>query len=144
MSRTRCFLVSDLHGRIDRYEKLFTAIHRERPDVVFLGGDLLPHLWSTATAAGDFPAEAILSSVRGLQKTLGEQAPQILLILGNDDERAAEERARSRHALGFGCTVVVLIVLAAALFIVPALVTNSFILREFFVIYEKLALHFII
>jgi len=90
MSRTRCFLVSDLHGRIDRYEKLFTAIHNERPDVVFLGGDLLPHRWSTAAAAGDIPAEAILSSVRGLQDTLGEQAPKILLILGNDDERAAE------------------------------------------------------
>ena len=40
----RCFFASDLHGRQDRYEKLFTAMAREVPDAVLLGGDLLPGL----------------------------------------------------------------------------------------------------
>ncbi|NNE45928.1 MAG: hypothetical protein HKN37_04625 [Rhodothermales bacterium] len=38
-----CLFVSDLHGRVDRYEKLFDAIQRDRPSIVFLGGDLTPH-----------------------------------------------------------------------------------------------------
>ena len=92
MKRTRCFLVSDLHGRVDRYEKLFAAIRSERPRVVFMGGDLLPHRWLTAAVETDFSTDAILRSVRGLRERLGELAPRILLILGNDDERAAESR----------------------------------------------------
>jgi len=88
MSPTRCFLVSDLHGRIDRYTKLFRAIAGERPDVVFLAGDLLPHRWTTADSG--FSAGAILAAFRDLRTSLADEAPEVLLILGNDDERAAE------------------------------------------------------
>jgi Icc-related predicted phosphoesterase len=35
------FFVSDLHGKKDRYEKLFNKIEAEKPASVFLGGDLL-------------------------------------------------------------------------------------------------------
>jgi len=89
---TRCFLVSDLHGRVNRYQKLFSSIRSERPQVVFMGGDLLPHRWSTTVADVDFPVDDILCSVRGLRETLGDEAPRILLILGNDDERESEGR----------------------------------------------------
>jgi len=92
VSRTRCFLVSDLHGRIDRYEKLFAAVRADRPQVVFLAGDLLPHRWSTAAEGVDFPTDVILRSIRSMRAALGEKAPRIMLILGNDDERAAEDR----------------------------------------------------
>ena len=37
-----CFFVSDLHGKIARYNKLFSQILAEEPEAVFLGGDLLP------------------------------------------------------------------------------------------------------
>ena len=37
-----CFFVSDLHGQIERYQKLFKLIEKEKPSAVFLGGDLLP------------------------------------------------------------------------------------------------------
>ena len=37
-----CFFATDLHGKIDRYDKLLTSIIRHRPTAVFLGGDLLP------------------------------------------------------------------------------------------------------
>ena len=45
----RCFFVSDLHGKIDRYTKLFEAVASEKPQAVLLGGDLLPHHWSQLT-----------------------------------------------------------------------------------------------
>jgi len=35
-----CFFVSDLHGKIDRYRKLFSEIITDEPSAVFLGGDL--------------------------------------------------------------------------------------------------------
>ena len=38
-----CFFVSDLHGKIDRYQKLFSFIKTEKPAAVFIGGDLFPH-----------------------------------------------------------------------------------------------------
>ncbi|MDF1550264.1 MAG: metallophosphoesterase, partial [Bacteroidales bacterium] len=37
-----CFFASDLHGKTDRYQKLFQLIENEKPDAVFLAGDLLP------------------------------------------------------------------------------------------------------
>jgi Icc-related predicted phosphoesterase len=40
---TRCFFISDLHGHIDRYEKLIAEIRCNPPELVFFGGDLLPH-----------------------------------------------------------------------------------------------------
>jgi len=37
-----CIFVSDLHGHIDRYEKLFDTINKEKPYAVFIGGDITP------------------------------------------------------------------------------------------------------
>ena len=37
--------VSDLHGQIKRYNKLFDIVSSERPDAVFFGGDLFPLVW---------------------------------------------------------------------------------------------------
>ncbi len=39
---SRCLFVSDLHGSWERYEKLFARIASRKPEIVFLGGDLLP------------------------------------------------------------------------------------------------------
>jgi len=39
---SRCLFVSDLHGSRQRYEKLFERIAFKRPEIVLLGGDLLP------------------------------------------------------------------------------------------------------
>jgi Icc-related predicted phosphoesterase len=101
MGYTRCFLVSDLHGRIDRYKKLFAAIRSERPQVVFMVGDLLPHRWSTNIDSPDFTSDIILRSIRNMREVLGEQAPRMLLILGNDDERAAESGFITGNRDGF-------------------------------------------
>jgi len=37
-----CFFVSDLHGNVKRYQKLINKIKNEKPEVVFIGGDIFP------------------------------------------------------------------------------------------------------
>jgi len=91
---TSCFFVSDLHGKADRYRKLFDAIMEERPQVVFLGGDLLPHpaesVQALSTTGGDFLHDCLQSGFEKVRDRLGERYPSVFLILGNDDPRSAE------------------------------------------------------
>lgn len=87
------FFVSDLHGRVDRYEKLFRAVATERPHAVFLGGDLLPHGMARLSAgrgATDFVAEFLESGFGRLRAALGKRSPRVFLIPGNDDPRSEE------------------------------------------------------
>ncbi|MCK4305968.1 MAG: metallophosphoesterase [Candidatus Eisenbacteria sp.] len=91
----RCLFVSDLHGRVDRYAKLFDLIARERPQAVFLGGDLLPTLCheqgpGSAAAPADFTRDVLIAGFRDLARTLGRAYPRVFIILGNDDPRATE------------------------------------------------------
>jgi len=90
----RCFFVTDLHGHVDRYEKLLAAIAAERPAAVFVGGDLLPHgitrIALQRAPVDDFLADFILPRFAALQTDMGGAWPQIFLILGNDDPRCDE------------------------------------------------------
>jgi len=90
----RCCFVSDLHGKIDRYRKLFDFIARERPQAVFLGGDLLPMpfdgSWSREPAGDDFVEDFLVAQFQKLAESLGGGYPRVMLILGNDDPRAEE------------------------------------------------------
>ena len=49
-----CFFISDLHGKKERYEKLFYKILSEKPDIIFFGGDLLPNPFSSEWKGKDF------------------------------------------------------------------------------------------
>ena len=89
---TKCFFVSDLHGKTDRYLKLFNQINDEKPDVVFFGGDLLPHALKKVENYDNFAIDFIFSNLWQLQETLQNQYPDIFLILGNDDARSEEEK----------------------------------------------------
>ena len=87
MAAMHCFFATDLHGRVDRYRKLFEAMAAERPRAVFLGGDLLPnHL----PFDGDFVADFLAPELARLRATLGASYPEVFAILGNDDGRAVE------------------------------------------------------
>ena len=101
---TRCFFCSDLHGRRDRYAKLFRAIDRERPTGVFLGGDLLPGLSAgaqgDAEAEQDFVADFLAAELEGLRGRLGGGYPRVFVILGNDDYRAVEPGLQEVEARG--------------------------------------------
>jgi len=91
---TNCFFVSDLHGHKDRYVKLFQAIKAEKPEAVFLGGDLLPNpMLSTIShdiTYDDFINGFIVNEFKKLQTLLGADYPRIFTILGNDDGRYEE------------------------------------------------------
>ena len=89
----RCFFATDLHGRIDRYEKLFELITAEHPAAVFLGGDLLPRTSYYAQSGGlqdDFILDYLVPGFEQLRETLGPSYPAIFLILGNDDPKVDE------------------------------------------------------
>lgn len=87
---TDCLFATDLHGHIDRYQKLFEAIEHFRPRAVFLGGDLLPHFM----VRSDFLEEVIRPGLRDLRERLTETYPLIFVIMGNDDPRTKEEAFR--------------------------------------------------
>jgi Icc-related predicted phosphoesterase len=99
-----CFFVSDLHGRTGLYRKVFDAISQERPEAVFLGGDLLPTAWAPVAPLDplhqDFVNDFLAENLSGLREELGPQYPQVFLIIGNDDGRFEEAAVLSVAASG--------------------------------------------
>ena len=94
-----CLFVSDLHGHLERYERLTHAIEKERPRAVLLGGDLLPGL----AGQGDFLADVLTPRLERLRSRLGNAYPKIFVILGNDDGRVPEAEFLELSARGL-CT----------------------------------------
>ncbi len=90
MTSTHCFFASDLHGRGDRYQKLFAAVEDEHPQAVFLGGDILPHHWESLLGSQNFIADVFEPGFRRIRERLSNDAPAFFLILGNDDDRTSE------------------------------------------------------
>lgn len=87
---TKAFFVSDLHGRKERVEKLILKIRDEKPDIVFVGGDLVPHPCNKDFGRGGFLSEFLLPEFVLLKKELHNNYPIILVILGNDDPKSEE------------------------------------------------------
>lgn len=109
-----CLFAADLHGHRGRYEKLFAAIRGERPEVVFLAGDLLPsglaQLAESTSSGSDFVSGYFVPGLSALRDELGSDYPEILLILGNDDPRDAEDEflrmgglCRYMHGMRYTC-----------------------------------------
>lgn len=90
------FFVADLHGKVDRYNKLFQKILNETPDAVFLGGDLLPSgifsIDEYLPVVSDFIENFLFEGFEECKLKLGDKYPRVFLILGNDDSRIEEER----------------------------------------------------
>ncbi len=87
---TRCFFVSDLHGKQERFRKLFEEVSKEPPRAVFIGGDMLPHVSRLGTP-DDFLEGFFLGQLAALKEALGERFPRFFVILGNDDGAWGEE-----------------------------------------------------
>jgi len=88
----KAVFVSDLHGKTDRYEKLFSLIEKEMPEVVFIGGDILPHAMKALVDFDDFILDFLLSKLLKLKEKLGSNYPKIFLIFGNDDPKIEENK----------------------------------------------------
>ena len=80
----KCMFVSDLHGNTKKIEKLIHTIKKEKPDIAFFGGDLLPN--SYGKNIEKYVEKNILLELKKLK-----DITKIFLILGNDDPRIFEE-----------------------------------------------------
>jgi Icc-related predicted phosphoesterase len=89
----RCFFVSDLHGKPDRYKALFEAMRKERPDGVFIGGDILPGGYGMSSDPKEFLDRLALqlSEFKDTRK---------FIILGNDDPKVHEARLMEMESDG--------------------------------------------
>ncbi len=96
--------VSDLHGSVDKYHRLFAAIEREKPMAVFVGGDVLPSgigtLVSKQPGSRDFLTQFVAPRLEQVRKNLGEDYPEIFVILGNDDGASLEQVMHDLDHLG--------------------------------------------
>jgi len=98
------FFATDLHGKVERYNKLFSQIISEKPEAVFLGGDLLPSglfaLTSNETVVDDFIEDFLKTELLNLKKKMGKKYPHIFIILGNDDSKINEKDIIDGQQLG--------------------------------------------
>lgn len=94
MAITKAFFVSDLHGRKTRYDKLFEAINSEMPQLVLIGGDVLPSgisIISDDSINGDFLDDYLRGKFESLKDKMKDKYPTFLMIAGNDDPKAYEK-----------------------------------------------------
>ncbi|MFZ4592378.1 MAG: metallophosphoesterase, partial [Ignavibacteria bacterium] len=76
MAITKAFFVSDLHGRKTRYDKLFEAIYSEMPQLVLIGGDVLPSgisILSDESINGDFLDDYLANKFEVLKKKMKDK-----------------------------------------------------------------------
>jgi Icc-related predicted phosphoesterase len=89
-----CLFVSDLHGSTDRFDKLFSLIRSSIPDLVFLGGDILPFGGVLPGRSERRPAPFIEGYLAGgfgsLRREMRNDYPLVAVILGNDDLQSEE------------------------------------------------------
>jgi len=95
--------VSDLHGNKNKYEKLFNHIYAVAPEIVFIGGDILPSgimIITNDDRNEDFIDDYLLNKLTHLKKKMGNNFPEIYVIMGNDDPRIYEEKMYDLESKG--------------------------------------------
>jgi len=96
----KSIFVTDLHGKISRYEKLFSLLQKETPDALFIGGDILPHAMKGSDRYDDFLDDYFIPEFSELKARMGDRYPEIFLILGNDDPAIEEHKIREAEEKG--------------------------------------------
>ncbi len=86
------FFVSDLHGKRDRYLKLFDRIISDKPNAVFFGGDLFPSFKEMLKEENNFFEDFFVPNFENLKQVLKDEYPQVFVILGNDDPKIEESK----------------------------------------------------
>jgi len=102
MKEMKFIAVSDLHGRISRYEKLFELIRDEQPDAVFIAGDLTQGFYRIHLGEDieGFILKYLRDDLQKLKDEMQENYPAIFVIMGNDDPRLLEEAVQKLDADG--------------------------------------------
>lgn len=100
----KAYFVTDLHGSISRYKSLRKLLLKDPPDVLLIGGDLLPHhcmrVQDGVKVPWDFVGEYLFEFFGKIRSSLGERYPAVLMILGNDDPKMEEETVRDLEEEG--------------------------------------------
>ena len=74
---------------IKRYKKLFEKIIEEKPDGVFIGGDILPNQFGMNVGMDEFLEKNLLKPIIYTEKKIGKKI-RYFIIMGNDDPRRFE------------------------------------------------------
>ena len=85
-----CLFVSDLHGKKDRYRKLFEIINERKPDSVLIGGDLLPLDIRLKSKVKQFFENNLFKKIRDIKNESKEKI-NFYIIMGNDDPKIYEK-----------------------------------------------------
>ncbi len=85
----KCFFVSDLHGNVDKYRKLFKIISIEEPDAVLFGGDIFPSGLGMEEDPELFLENELFSLIKVYSEANGSKT-RFFVIMGNDDPRQYE------------------------------------------------------
>jgi len=97
----RFAFATDIHGQLERLEKLLRWVEQQAPTALLLGGDLLP----SPGARGALPADDFLPGYLGtalerLRQAMGTAYPRVGAIMGNDDPRVHEPGFLELEQLG--------------------------------------------
>lgn len=95
-----CFFVSDLHGKRKRFEKLFQEIKSQKPDIVFIGGDILPSIGTDEFNTIDFIDDFLVKELLKIKENTGNNYPRIFIIMGNDDPAIEENKILEAEKAG--------------------------------------------
>ena len=97
----KCFFISDLHGKVDRYEKFFSKVSELLPEIILIGGDILPNFNSYVNIEyEDFILDYLIPKFQELKSELEKQYPKVFIILGNDDPKIEENKIIGGQKLG--------------------------------------------
>ena len=91
----KAYFVADLHGKKSRCDKLCEFIYEDTPELVLIGGDILPSgisILSDENTNGDFLEDYLKVKLTKLRDKLGKSFPTILVIEGNDDPKIFEKK----------------------------------------------------
>lgn len=89
MFKLDCLFISDVHGKIKRLTKFFEICEKEKPNIVFIGGDILPNQFAIKSSIDDFLKKELFLKIKKIRK-ITEEKTRFILILGNDDPRVFE------------------------------------------------------
>lgn len=94
-----CF-TSDLHGNPELYNQLGALLARERPDLLILGGDLLPdgEIDNPDATQGNYVRERFLPLIRSWRTAIPNMI--VATIMGNHDWSCSERAIAGAHERG--------------------------------------------